>query len=106
MLLQSRKDESAQKIRTDAQLPPAGFFLQFLRRFGGCERVDHSADIAVEKASEGVKGKPDAEIGHAPLRIVLGSDAFASVACSDLPAAVGGNPVVAFPQSAVVKDRP
>ena len=58
--------------------------LQLFRAVGLYERVDHIIHLAVQKCFERVNGIADTVIGYSALRIVIGTDSFASVAGSDL----------------------
>ena len=47
------------------------------------ERGDDGVQPAFEDVSEAVEGEVDAVVGDAALRVVVGADAFASVAAAD-----------------------
>ena len=70
------------------------------------QRVDDFGQIARHHPVERIERQVDPVIGHPPLGKVIGADAFAAVARSDLALAVGGAFAVGARAFHVVKARP
>lgn len=64
---------------------------EFFRRIRRDQCIDHLADVTVQEAFKRVQRKTDSVIGNASLGIIVRSDAFASIARTNLTLSLRSN---------------
>jgi hypothetical protein len=66
-----------------------GGCLELFRCVSGDQRVNHGTDVSVEKCLQGEESQADPMVGDPSLRIIVGSDSFASVTRTNLASSLG-----------------